>query len=158
MITDNDGSCRDINFTGVKWMSVEAFINKLFDSYSSVKIQLTHSGKETTEVEFRDFIDDIKKNDTSANIYAEDTNNTIQQLQMYIFTDSNGQPFIELTFFPQDLNLSAERIDEFLSLIEEWKDILEATKFFVRYENMSWKLGDTSKYSGVIYTSNMNIA
>jgi hypothetical protein len=158
LITENDGSCRDINFGGVEWTGVKSLIKKLYGSYSNLKFQLTRSGKESNEADFEDAISRIHDSKITTNIYAVDPNEIIQQLQIYIFTEENGQPFIEFTFFPQDLNLSPERIDEFINLVREWCDALQAELFFVRYENASWKFGDTSKYSGVIYSSNMEIA
>ncbi len=158
LITDNDGSCRDINFEGVKWHGIESYIKKLSDTYSDVKIQVWKPDEEAIEVDCKDFINNILETGTSAQIYAEDINNIIQQLQIYIFTENNGQPFLELTFFPQDINLSADEMEKFLNLVKDWSDTFKATQFFVRYENASWKFGDTSKYSGVIYTSEMEIA
>ena len=81
LITDNDGSCRDINFGGVEWIGVKSLIKKLYGSYSNVKFQLTRSGKEPNEADFEDAISRIHDNKITTNIYAVDPNEIIQQLQ-----------------------------------------------------------------------------
>lgn len=158
MITDKDGSCRDINFDGANWTGVESFIEKIADLYSSLKCQVWQFNEEANEVGCKDMLKNLKMSGASAQIYAEDISNILQQLQIFIFTEDNNQPFLELTFFPQDVNLEPGNIDAFINLVQDWNDILKATKFFVRYENASWKFGDESKYSGVIYTSDMDFA
>ena len=158
MITDKDGSCRDINFDGVKWSGVEAYINKVSGLYSSLKCQAWEPEGEAIEVDSKEIVKRLKIPKTSAQIYSEDINNIIKQLQIYLFTEENGQPFIELTFFPEDINIELKDIDLFIKLIKDWNDTLAANKYYVRYENASWEFGDISKYSGIIYTSEMEIA
>jgi hypothetical protein len=61
--------------------------------------------------------------------------------------------FVELTFFPQDVDKKAYSLKEFLKWLKPFLVSLNTSTYFVRYENASWKYGDTSEDSGVIFTN-----
>ena len=156
-ITGKEGFCRHITFGGVNWLGIESFIQKVADLYSSIKCLAWQPKEyEPIEVDYKDILNSLKKAWALAEIYVEDTNNILQQLQIDISVDEDVQPLLELTYYPEDINLEPENIDSFINLVEDWYNTLKAKTFFVRYTNGMWDFGDASQESGVIYTSNMD--
>lgn len=153
MITDIDGSCRDINFEGVNSSGLRAYIDKITQSYSTVICQVWERNQESTKIPVAELHTHLMKHGLSVHIHAEDSEKLLQQLELFIDIEDDNQPFLEVTFFPQDVNVASADIESFLHLLEEWLITLQATKFYVRYENASWDFGDISRYSGVIFTS-----
>lgn len=76
----------------------------------------------------------------------------IPVLQVFIdWPEDDGHYVLELSFFPNDLNAGRLEIRTFMTLIEEWRSLLAAEDYFVRYENASWHLYNSNGL-GVIYT------
>jgi len=77
----------------------------------------------------------------------------ISQIQIFLGWVKNDEIFIELTFFPNDVNKKAYSLEAFKHWLKPFLVALNTGTYFVRYENASWKYGDTSKESGVIFTN-----
>ena len=146
-----------MNFEAVQHSGLQAYIKKITETYSIRTCHVWEAHQEAKDVPPTELRTHLMPPKMSAQLYAENLDMLIQQLQLYIFIEDDGQPFLEVTFSPQDVNLEPGNIDAFVSLMKAWQETLQATTFYVRYENVSWRIGDTSRYSGVIYTADTQL-
>jgi hypothetical protein len=77
----------------------------------------------------------------------------VKSLQAFVSIDKDRFPFVELSFFPDDLERTAELRRAFFAWLESMKALLGARRYYVRYEHASWKCGDTGVGSGVFLVS-----
>jgi len=77
----------------------------------------------------------------------------IRNLQVFICSEEDGSPFVELTFFPDDVVPGPFLRRNFIGWAQRMQTHLRARRYFARYENASWRFGDTGAQSGVFLVS-----
>jgi len=150
-ILDRDGSCRDVTFTPTSKTKVVAFLQSLLSQYT-VSSASDNNGIDRSQ-QLR--TDDPRQGiDGYIHIGLAGGDGLISHLQLFIDEDRDLQQHcLEITFFPRDIIARNWSLPAFRSLIDEWNAILKSDDYFVRYENASWQLYDSSGL-GVIYSRN----
>ena len=77
----------------------------------------------------------------------------ITNLQAFVCSAEDGSPFVELTFFPEDVRQTPSLRSEFIAWADNLKSRLRARRYYARYENASWRFGDIGANSGVFLVS-----
>jgi len=77
----------------------------------------------------------------------------ISRIQLFFSWVNQSEILIELTFFPDYINQQIYNINEFLNWLKPILVALKTKEYYVRYENASWEYGDTSEFSGVIFSN-----
>lgn len=145
-----DGSLRDINFVNPTWDGVIDLLNWFCKNY---QITRAYTGEGT------DFKTDFEKCETfklivpleedSINVVGEDSDFVVKGLLIFVGNRDDEAPFVELTFGPEDLtNFS---VATFVQFVEELRQILQASWYYVKYEDASWEFGSTGETSPVIF-------
>jgi len=154
-LLDEDGSCRDINFENPTWEGAANLVRSFLQNYT-VFSATTGEGKDI-KVELAD--EQSFQLSTLLEGYiilsGQNSQALISGLQIFIGNPENGEngtPFVELTFFPSNLNETFSGI-RFIHFVEEMKKWLQASWYYVRYENASWKFGSSGFGSRVIFQS-----
>jgi hypothetical protein len=151
-LLDSDGTTRDVTFTPVGAASLRAFLNSLLSKYHVIKAS-DAEGKDVESL-FRADVGDDALGAPGGYVHAvlEGSEQLIPVLQLFIDWPVDEHAYsLELSFFPSDLDAQAFQVHAFVALIEEWRSILGADDYFVRYENASWDWYDAAGL-GVIYT------
>ncbi len=77
----------------------------------------------------------------------------ITTLRVFIGSEEDGSPFIEITFFPEDVERTPSLRSDFIAWANQLQLWLEARRYYARYENASWEFGDIGADSGVFLVS-----
>jgi len=77
----------------------------------------------------------------------------VSHLQMFVSDGASPCPFVELTFFPQDVLQRPGLRERFVRWLQGMQRTLGATRAYARYENASWTFGDVAAGSGVFFAS-----
>ena len=148
-ILDRDGSCRDVTFTPTKRIAVEAFLSSMVSKYR-IESALDYNGIDRANQLRTD--DPLLGFDGYVHIILAEGGGIIPQLQIFIDEEEDPSKLgVEVTFFPQDIDLECFSLPLFMALIDTWNELLQSDDYFVRYENASWELYDSAGL-GVIYT------
>jgi len=153
-----DGTCRDINFAGSTWAGVGrllAWIGETYDHVSAVKCNSTGILEQVADCQNPEAL--LQAPRDSLSVGARSPEALLRDIQVFICLDEYDAPDVELTFFPRDVDQETFSLPAFIELVQKLSQLLEATKFFVRSENASWKFGDCGTNSGVIFTSESDI-
>lgn len=150
-LLDTDGSCRDVNFENPTWCGVTKLIRsleQLFENRSAwdgSENLLNEPHSETI----------VTTAQTGKSIILGYSNGTtvVAELQIFVCSEEDGSPFIELTFFPQDILRSENLGRSFINWIDEMQLLLRSHRAYCRYENASWRFGEVGSNSGVFYVS-----
>lgn len=150
-ILDCDGSCRDLNFMSSDRGAVAKLITWFSDNYNSISA----CDNDGIDIELNSFEETLRNlpSPKSIQIGGESSSCVIDKVQVFLYIEADGTVYIEITFFPQDIKTEEFEISSFLQLIRFWQETASADIGYLRYENASWKFGDTSQNSGVIYVS-----
>ncbi len=134
-ILNEDGSCRDINFdkevSHKNLLHLIVFLNQHWDFKSATGFD--------EKLEILNLIDEELPESFQA-FWTK--GNMIKEMQLYAFKEKTGNYFLELTFFPQDVNkteLTVKTLTDFLTNLQR---TTHSEKIFLRYENASWKYGE----------------
>lgn len=154
-LLDQDGGCRDINFENPTWDGATNLIRWFLQNYTlisattgqgtDIKADLANSQAYTLSVSAEEYI----------HLVGENSKELISDLQIFISNPQNGEngaPFVELTFFPDALSETFSG-SGFVHFVEEMKQRLQASRYYVRYENASWRFGSSGLGTGVIFQS-----
>ena len=78
----------------------------------------------------------------------------LSHLQCYLCwnPDEGEGVFSELTFFPEKIIGNDLFVHKLMGFIRLLLAATHSADYYVRYENVSWRHGDTSLYSGVIFS------
>lgn len=79
----------------------------------------------------------------------------IKRLQVFVVREAGGSPFVELTFFPDDVERAENLRANFLNWANDLRACLKARRYYARYENASWRFGDIGAGSGVFLVSDL---
>jgi len=158
-LLDYDGGTgHDINFAGATWAGVGrlfTWIVEAYDHVGAVRCDGTDCIDQVTDGQNPEAL--LRSPGDSLSVGALAPEALLRDIQLLILRDDDGAPYVELTFFPGDVDQKTFSLPAFIELVQRLSELLEATKFFVRSENASWKFGDCGRDSGVIFTSESDI-
>ena len=151
-LLDDDGSCRDVNFSEPTWIGVTQLVKGLGQNFRERRAH-NDDGHPLTESHWRKVKSSVLETG-SVHLDYRDSLGVLINLQIWIASEEDGSPFIELTFFPEDLAEMDRLGENFIAWVDAARATLQANRYFCRYENASWRFGDTSQQSGVFFASN----
>ncbi len=151
-LLDVDGFCRDVNFEGVTWDGVAQLVRYLEPSFEERSAR-DRDGNLLNEPHSKTTIASTRESGAAHLTYNRGSG-IVKHLQVFICREDNGSPFVALTVFPQDVVRSQDLKHDFIEWVNEMCAHLQAKRYYCRYENASWSLGDTDTMSGVFIISN----
>ena len=146
-LLDDDGSCRDLNFEAPSWKGVQRTLQSLGRMFADGSVS-DHEGRNPPEP-YPISLASIPRDGGSA--VLQEGSGPLSRLQVFVAAENDGSPFIELTFFPEDVAQTQDLRGEFMRWADGLRTELEARRLYVRYENASWELGDVGSSSGVFF-------
>lgn len=149
-LLDRDGSCRDVNFEHPVWCGVDDMIRRLRSTFKKIKV--FDSGGNTINELAPGSVFSAAKNGF-VQLVLEEGSDLIANLQVFVALEDDGTPFVELTFFPEDVKATSNLKRDFITWADEIRRLLRADRYFARYENASWEFGDLGPTSGVFLVS-----
>lgn len=155
-LLDHDGGCRDVNFDSPTWDGVAQFLKNLerqFEAQSAFDgagNSLKEPVWETATSSARGDREIILEYGGGAEI--------ITSMRIFIFCEEDGSPFIEISFFPDEVLQLVDLGEKFIAWIGEVQKHLRACGYYCRYESVSWRFGDTGPGSGVFFFASDNAA
>jgi hypothetical protein len=150
-LLDWDGTARDVNFEAPTWTGVGNLLARLERSYRLSRIE-DHEGKEVASPLPASVVA-TAKNGGYIHLVFRDGPAPIKHLQVWVEQHDNGSPFVELTFWPDDLEPSESLGQDFITWAESMRKLLQARRFFARYDSQGWELGDIRPNEGVFFVS-----
>ena len=147
-LKDRDGSCRDINFS--EQLSRDSAL-KLLDAIASEWSLRSATDSEGNCLSATDMRNHIKASKGSYSTFWTD-GPLIRQLQCYLYWNPYDDVFCEISFFPDDIDEDEFNMLKFMALLARLIKAARSTEYYVRYENSSWRHGDTSGTSSVIFS------
>lgn len=148
-LIDVDGSCRDVNFPDVNSADAIALI-KSVQRFCALRDASDSEGKELSP---SDIFERLSASGSQTIVSYWMCQGLISQIQLFFSWQESSKIFVELTFFPQDVDRGAYSLRSFLDWLRPFLVALNESAYYVRYENVSWEFGDTSDTSGVIFTN-----
>jgi hypothetical protein len=150
-LLDRDGSCRDMNFEAPTWKGVENLLASLGSAYEEVS-GTDNEGKDLRPPFGESAIAEARKGGY-IHVLLHRGAGPIKNLQVFIGSEKDGSPFVELTFFPEDVEQTTSLRSDFIEWARQQQLLLEAKRYYARYENASWRFGDIGAQSGVFLVS-----
>jgi len=140
------GSYRDITFSELNILKAENAIEWFCEKYKTIKSEAILSDESITISP----VDFFNENYQYMLLIGESDIEPINRIQFMISPAKNNLYFLELTFFPENINLS----DDILKRLNDWfKNMdrkIQPKEYYVRFEGY-WTFGDISNESGVIF-------
>jgi len=151
-LLDEDGSARDLNFESPTWSGIEKLIRDLQDDFSEVEVH-DDGGNKVPAVDVAAALRRIRDQDGYVHMSLRGGRALVSHLQLFVGYTDSPFPFVELTFFPDDVVRSVSLEAQFLAWLEQIQRTLQAKRAYARYENATWKLGEVGARSGVFYST-----
>jgi hypothetical protein len=148
-IIDEDGSCRDVNFPEVNKNEAVALLKHM----AGFCVLYSATDSEGNQLAVEDIARHLSSTATGTIASYWQSQGLISQLQIFLAWKDWSDIFVELTFFPQDVDRQNYSLESFLAWLRPILVALKTDTYYVRYENASWKYGDTSEFSGVIISN-----
>ena len=148
-LRNQDGSCRDINLS--EHLSAEASL-ALIEVLAAEWTLASATDQDGLVISKSDISSRVGIG-TGALTTIWNGGSLLDHLRCFLHWDHTDGVFCELTFFPEDVignDLFFKRFIDFLRLV---LSATEQTEYYVRYENGSWRHGDTTPASGVIFSN-----
>ncbi len=111
------------------------------------------SDSEGNELAITEISDRLSSSDSETIVSGWVCHGLISQIQLFFSWHNTSKIFIELTFFPQDVDNKLYSLESFNDWLKPLLLALNTSIYYVRYENVSWEFGDTREGSGVIFTN-----
>jgi hypothetical protein len=150
-LLDRDGSCRDVSFEGGSWLGVDAVLRSLKESFRNASA--TDQEGDAILEPFPAALISVTQCGGHAHVILGEGSGLLRQLQIWVWCETDGSPFVEITFFPDDVRPGSNLKHEFLLWANDLQVRLGAQRYYVRYENASWAFGNTQQGSGVFLVS-----
>ena len=150
-LLDVDGSCRDVTFEAPTWTGVQQLLSELQESFETVTA--TGSDGRTVLGPLSTDVVAMAQRRGSVRIVLNNGRGPVRHLQAFVSSDDGESPFVELTFFPDDLKRAESLGRDFIAWVSSMQVLLQARRYYVRYENASWQFGDIGPQSGVFLVS-----
>ena len=148
-ILERDGSTRDVTFMPVDRERVFAFLQRLLANYELVSVSDNDGNDRKTDVSDHGI---LAGHSGYLHLVLDSATSLIRRIQAFVDWDIPETDYcVEISFFPDEIDVANFTLEAFQDQVEEWNGILEAQDYFVRFENASWKPYDTHDL-GVIYT------
>jgi hypothetical protein len=144
-ILNQDGAFRDANFLRSSWSGVDRLLAELTKRYKSVQ----WADYDTGEYQSGAIPHVTAINNEGHWIFNDDTA-LLPHLQLYIWTEEDGTPDIELCFNPLDLKNTPTVGEEIQTFIKSAKEWLEASDCYLCYEGGDWRNDTLDNQEGVI--------
>jgi hypothetical protein len=148
-VVDVDGSCRDVNFPDVNSAEAIALIRSV-QRFCTLRDAFDSEGKELSP---SDIVKRLAAPGRQTIVTYWMCQGLISQIQLFFSWQESSRVFVELTFFPQDVDRGAYSLKSFLEWLRPFLVALNESAYYVRYENASWVFGDDGNASGVIFTN-----
>ena len=149
-LKDRDGSCRDINFS--EHLSRDSALN-LLNAIASEWSLRDATDTEGNSLSITDMRSQLQASEGSISTFWTE-GLLIKQLQCYLYWNPADDVFCEISFFPDDIVESEFTMPKFMALLARFIKATRSTEYYVRYENASWRHGDTLANSSVIFSHN----
>lgn len=143
-----DGSCRDINLS--EHLSREAAL-ALLGVISGEWTLLGATDSDGLTISSPDFPGCVGVGEGALST-SWGHGSYILQMQCYLHWKPAGGVFAELTFFPNDIVEGEFSFSKFTAFLTRLLAATGSTEYYVRYENGSWRHGNTALASGVIFS------
>jgi hypothetical protein len=144
-----EGFCRDVTFVGSTWEGVDALIEHL---------ERLFNRESATDNEGQQVLGSVSGGAIktgSVHLVLGDGSGVLRRLQVFVDQgEVDEHPRVELTFFPEDVVRAGNVRQNFIDWLDDARRHLQARRYYARYENASWTLGDTGPTSGVFLVSN----
>ena len=150
-LLDRDGSFRDMNFEGATWEGVRKLIESLQAQFASIDLPVLNDQDQPKVLNAEELVTDARGGKYFI-LNCDRGTGIVIYLHVFV-SDSEIGPHVEFTFAPYNLRWKNDLRKEFLNWADEMRDALQARRYFVRYESVSWTFGDTGENSGVFYVS-----
>jgi hypothetical protein len=150
-LLDVDGACRDVTFEGSSWNGVADLIRCLQASYPDCSASAQEVRALTGPLAAS--LSRAIRDKGCVLIEFRRGPGIIKRLQVFVSGEADGSPFVELTFFPEDVKPTQELRCDFIEWADTMQRHLRARCYYARYENASWQLGDISSTGGVFFVS-----
>src|SRR5262245_15299950 len=150
-LRDLDGSCRDIIFIGATWDGLHRLVQVAVADFDSITVGCTSRDMNDSSVTDSGVaLDTVQRLGGCAQIVLNEGHRFVKHLQIFVSANADERsPYVELTFFPQDILSTAGLAKSFLTWADDLRMALGATGYYARYENASWSFGDASWDAGV---------
>ena len=150
-LLEHDGSLREITFTPVHLSNLIRFLDHVLNSHQIVKAYNVHGESVLLQLAARKY-DLLSNKKGLIHVIWESNNHVLSWLQGFINWPSRKKNYeLELSFSPDDLRNTDFEVQEFISAVEDMKNVLNCHNYYVRYESASWDVYNPTS-SGVIYT------
>ena len=151
-IIEIDGSCRNINFYVPQKNYLINLLKFLMDQYRFLSVAKSDGNKISIDNEDCKLDELVSFYNEHINLLLENKNQVIKNPQFFISRGESEDYYLEITFFPNDINRDKFTFIIFVEWLSQILKCGNSKEFYVRYENSSWKYGDSSDDSGVIYS------
>ena len=151
-LLDQDGSCRDINFSEEISMSGAVGVLNFISTHWTLFDAVDGNGDECDLDKAKILL--LERFGSLRTIWKGSENPN--QLQVYFHWVELDKVFCELTFFPQDLNFQTFSLTRFLEFLAKLVHTSDSKEYYVRYENAAWRHGD-SRYDQSIILSHKDV-
>ena len=148
MLDFDAGSARDINFEGMTWPDFLIVLQRALEFITDGAAYKGNGGEIPLDAQV---VFDSVRTATNVQIHGVSNSAPFRRFQLFACVD-NEAPFIELTFFPNDLADRDDPLSAVVGFINHLCLDTSVSNYFVRYENGGWNFGDTAFGSGVIFT------
>jgi len=155
-LLERDGSARDMNFESPTWPGVWDALRELRAEFSSARVGSTSEDTDSMRADdIEAALRSVQAGGGAVQILFAGGRQLVSHLQMFVTDDEKeaGSPFVELTFFPQDVLQRPGLQERFVTWLQGIQRTLGATRAYARYENASWRFGDVAFGAGVFFTS-----
>ena len=147
-LRDRDGSCRDINFS--EHLSAKASLALL--EVVSTEWTLSNATDQHGAAISRTDISRLVGIGTGAVTTVWRRGSFLDHLRCFLCWDPTNGVFCELTFFPEDIIGNEPFFKKFTDFLSLLLNAAQQPDYYVRYENASWRHGETGPESGVIFS------
>jgi hypothetical protein len=154
LLDHDDGSCRDVTFQSCSWDGVALAVDDLARTF---RTEAAHDSEGLViPTPFGAAVGLLAASTQPGYLcfLFESAVSIIQRLQLFVGKDEVGAPLVEATFFPEDVDQTGNVKECFVRWANDLQAVLRAQRYYARYENASWTLGDVGPTSGVFLVSN----
>lgn len=139
---EDDGSLNDITFTPVDRRNIPDLIERLKADFPLLTAT-DGEGLDVRDVLLSDPVSFVSSPERTLYSYWESGTHAISAIQLFAFwPEPDGSASVELSFRPRDLIRERFDLAKFVAEADAWSEALGAGNYFVRCENMSWKIAD----------------
>ena len=152
-LLDEDGTCRDLNFEGGDREDLARLVDLLLASFDLLESK-DLEGEPLAEPLGKSLVAAVAAG-SSAHLVFHRGRDFLSRVQLSADGDEPASPGVEITFFPDELVPRDNLGRDFLAWARDLARALGARRFFVRYEDGSWRLKDPSTHGSAFWISEL---